>query len=114
MVALQDNAGQTYYYDDPSLGGNGNTAWTADELVEPDAEEQAQEIEKPNSGQTVLEKTERVRNNRSKSIVEVEDESGYVYYYDDPALGGTGKSAWRLEDFEENDNSAEAAPTSAP
>ena len=86
---------------------------TADELVEPDAEEQAQEIEKPNSGQTVLEKTERVRNNRSKSIVEVEDESGYVYY-DDPAAGGTGEVSLAIRGFEENDNSAEAAPTSAP
>ena len=32
MVAIQQDDGSSYFYDDPDLGGTGETSWTREEL----------------------------------------------------------------------------------
>jgi len=38
---------------------------------------------------------------KRRSIVEVETDEGNIYFYDDPDLGGTGESAWELDELEQ-------------
>eukprot|EP00949_MAST-11_sp_MAST-11-sp1_P004192 g4192.t1 len=76
-VAVNAENGSTYYYDDPSLGGTGKTAW-----------------QKP-AEEAAAGKAPRTRKrNKRQSWVEHKTKDNHTFYYDDPKLGGTGESTW--------------------
>ena len=126
-IELEDGSGR-YFYDDPDLGGTGKTSWDLKELESltkeetedvdsrPETEtlpvdqaetkkegaktegaktEGAKQATQPNSGQ----KRSFSRKRTSITTIELEDGSGN-YFYDDPNLGGTGKTSWVLKELE--------------
>ena len=95
IVEMQDDDGYTYFYDDPSLGGTGKTAWDAKELED-----------SKNDVKEHLEIQDSADTQTPHSIVELHDDDGYVYFYDDPALGGSGRTAWTLEELQEDTKSS--------
>ena len=66
VVAIEQENGPKYYYDDPSLGGTGATAWLRDEL-EALIEKEDDEEEDDESDTNDEEKTTTVVRKRRKS-----------------------------------------------
>jgi ribosomal protein L15 len=114
VVEVKQEDGTAYYYDDPELGGSGKTSWEREELeivtiVEEDEEDE--EVEE------VVEETVKIqprrggrgrgKKSRRTSVVQVKQEDGTAYYYDDPELGGTGNTAWAKEELEVLDENEE-------
>lgn len=84
-VAHKTEDGNEYYYDDPNLGGTGETTW-----------QKPPEDANPTSSK---------QKNRRSSWVKHETEKGNEYYYDDPKLGGTGETTWERPAEQELQNS---------
>ena len=81
-------------------------------------EEGEEELEKEEEKEVVeaVEDKENKKNpTKRSSIVTIESEDGSgQYFYDDPDLGGTGKTAWDLKDLDKNKDadSSKTTPTS--
>ena len=84
--AVQQPDGSEYYYDDPDLGGTGETTWEKPKEIE--------EAEAPPAA---------AKTSRRASWTEIATDEGKKYYYDDPTLGGTGETTWeKPKDFQTN------------
>ncbi len=71
IVPIGDGKGGRYFFDDPKLGGSGETSWDLESL---DAD-------------------------LADPVYACCTSDGINYWFSDPALGGTGKSAWSKEEL---------------
>jgi hypothetical protein len=123
VVQIQQDDGTSYWYDDPDLGGSGKSAWEREELeiledgenenenevTEQDGEEKLDEeetLEEPTTELAMPQQRRRNKRTKRPSVVQIEQENGTSYFYDDPDLGGSGKSAWLREELDTLDEGA--------